>query len=73
MKRAITAITAEALSQSLGLRPWIKVDRIYQTDADIANDTFTMLVIGEGLPGDCEKVECNPPKRVDLYDLQETD
>ena len=73
MKRAIVTITAEALSLCLGMRPFIKADRIYQTEDDIANDTFTMLVIGEGLPGDCEKVECNPPKRVDLANLQETD
>lgn len=73
MKRAILTITAEALSQSLGMRPWIKVERIYQAEDDIANDTFTILVAGEGLPGDCDKVEFNPPLRVELSDLQETD
>lgn len=72
MKRAITTITAECLSQALGMRQWIKVDRVYQTDDDIANDTFSLLVSGEGLAGDCEQVEGAPPWRTDLDDLRET-
>ena len=71
MKRAITTITAECLSQALGMRQWIKVDRVYQTDDDIANDTFSLLVIGEGLSNDCH-VDGRTTPQVTLHDLQDT-